>query len=559
MNVSEASSSSQRGVDVLLDVLEGHGVRYVFGNPGTTEQSLLAAVASKPSIEYILGLHESVATAMADGFINLHAVPGVANALSQIYNAWQGHSPLLITAGQPSTRIQLNEPILGGNPAAMISQYCKWSVALSHASDILSMVRRGIKVALDVSQGPVFLGIPMDVLDESTSNVTSKAPIPVRRENLPDPDYVAQAAQVIMTSTSPVILCGDDVGRSGNNAVSALVRLAELIGAPVYATAQAQVNFPNVHSQFVRTLHTSSPATRQLLAQFDVIVAVGTPLFSQYLYLPTFIDEASRVVHFDESGWEVGKNVRVDVPLVGSLDRCCSAVADAIEGALSGGAFQGSIERIELMIQKKKDAAQRLAAQIDAGKGDAISSLRLMATLRTVVPEDCILVEESPSSAAALARVFAFSHPESLFSARGGSMGWGLPGALGVQLGRPNRPVVAVIGDGAAQYSIQGLWTAARYRLPVKFVICNDRSYHILKVNMLAHLGGEIPDKFVGMDLVDPDIDFVKIAEGYGVEARRVSRSSDLQLSLTDAVASAGPQLVDVRIEHEPFNGRRSD
>jgi benzoylformate decarboxylase len=549
---------SQRGVDVLLDFLEANQFKYVFGNPGTFEQSFMEALSHRRHLKYVLALHESVAVAMADGyarasgqpaFVNVHVSAGLANGLSQIYNAMAHRSPLLISAGQAESNMLIEEPLLAADSVSLASHFTKWAWELRHPSDVPTALRRALKVAISAPPGPVFLSLPIDLLELPTHSVEAPRRHQFRPHTAPpDGNAIQGAATILLEATRPVILCGDDVGRSG--AMPELVGLAEALGASVYALAQCEVSFPNDHPQFVRTLNPSAPASRDHIANADAVVAVGTPLLQQLLSPRTAILPAgATVVHIVESDWEADKNVPTDVALVGTLASSLRALRAAVEDAMSAADVTEIARRRAAAQTKKQAQLTRLADRIRSSEASAhIGELRLMSALRSVLPDEFTVVEEAPSASSAIQQAFMFSRPKTLFGNRGAALGWGMPAALGVQLAIPQGTVVAVIGDGAANYSIQALWTAAHYQLPVKFLICNNREYRVLRTNLAEFLPGADLRGLVGMDLTHPDIDYVELARGYGVPGRRIEDPHRLQDDLAEAVREPGPALVEVVI-----------
>jgi benzoylformate decarboxylase len=548
--------SGALAVDVLLECLEELGIRYVFGNPGTTEQVFIAALARRPTPAYVLGLHETVAVAMADGysratrkpsFVNLHISAGVANGLSQIQNASYGQSPIVVTAGQSDSRLLVQEPLLSADLCGMAKPFTKWTWELRHGSDLPLALRRAFSIAMQPPRGPVFLSLPQDLLEESIPSSPKSEGVTFQRTHA-EPEGIGSAADLLLKARRPTILCGDGVARA--EAVGELVGLAETLGAQVFAVSQSEVSFPNDHPLFVRTINVNSAATRAILSGADAYLAVGTPLFSQFLYLgEPLISPDTPVVHLEETPREIAKNAPVAVGISGDLPHLCSALAAELRLTMSADDLARAMERRAESEQRKHQAQLRLVERLNATDGDEISNLRLMRALREVVPHDAIFVEEAPTAAGALQQVFQFSQPDSFFSARGGALGWGAPGALGVQLACSDRVVVALLGDGAALYGIQALWTAAHYRLPVKFVIANNRGYGILKANLAAHFGDtNAPRSFLGMDIRDPELNFAFVAEGFGVPAQRVTDAGILESAVQHALSFPGPFLLDVAL-----------
>ncbi|MBI3964766.1 MAG: thiamine pyrophosphate-binding protein [Chloroflexi bacterium] len=544
------------GKRALLELLRAEGLRYVFGNPGTTEEGLMDELAEFPDLEYMLGLHESVAVGMADGyarasgqtqFVNLHVAAGISNGLSMLYDAYRDGSPLVVTAGQSDSRLILREPQLSGDLAGLARQFTKWSYEVRHAADLPLAVRRAFKIAAQPPTGPVFLALPMDVLDETFDFELPPASRFFERVR-PDPQGVERAVEALARAQKPVILAGDQVPKCGGNAE--LIALAERLGAPVYVVGGSWLDFPIGHPLFAGVLNTNIPAARERLAGHDVILAAGASIFTQFLYVDEPILSADQtLVHLDRDPWELGKNVPTTIGVLADL---ALGLAELTAG-VTGAGFDAAAARARLETargrqeERRSTFKKRVSAAWDRRP---IASERLMGELKANVPENAIFVDESITSGAALSQTFEFGDPAAYFSSRGGAIGWGLPNALGVQLRHPDRRVIAVCGDGSSIYSIQSLWTAAHYRLPVIYVICNNSSYRILKLGLTTYRG-ELgpPSRFVGMDLVDPPVDFSRVAAGFGVAARRVEDPDELAGAIREAVDSNAPALLDVVIE----------
>src|SRR5882724_8071965 len=202
-----------------MDSFVAHGVRHIFGNPGTTETPLLDSLPAYPQIEYVMALHEGVAVGAASFYAqasrrvsvaNLHVAPGLGNGIGAIYGALKANSPLIVTAGQQDTRMRLGNPVLGHDLVAMAAPVTKWSVQIERADEIAAVLRRAFKVATDAPKGPVFVSLPINVMEQETS-VEAIAPDRLWRAAAPDPRGVAEIASALLQSQSPVIVAGDDV------------------------------------------------------------------------------------------------------------------------------------------------------------------------------------------------------------------------------------------------------------------------------------------------------------------------------------------------------------
>ncbi|MBI4234026.1 MAG: thiamine pyrophosphate-binding protein [Chloroflexi bacterium] len=553
------------GKHAFMEMLKVEGVRYIFGNPGTTELPFMDALQEHPQLQYILALQEATAVGMADGyaratgrpaFANLHVAGGLSNGISMLYDAYRGGTPLVLTAGQSDTRSLLGEPTLSGNLVEMCRQYSKWSAEILHTHDIPAAVRRAFKVAKTPPTGPVFLSLPWNVLDEEAAveiTPSSEGYFRVR----PDEGALGRATRLLAAAENPVMLVGDRVAQSGG--VAEAVRLAELLGARVYAAAFSEVNFPTGHPQYLGMLNLNSAAAiRPLLGKADVILAVGTNLFSQFLYTEPLLDSRAKVVHLDSAQWEIEKTFPVAVGMWADPKAGMGELAELLEEEMTGTTQEAAKTRARAIggeKQAQRDAFRKQAQQVWEQRPTSVE--RLMLELKAALPPNAVIADESVSSRPQMMNALEFNEPGTFFSIRGGALGWVMPGALGIKLAKPDRPVVAVVGDGAAMYSIQALWTAARYNLPVTYVICNNGSYRVLKQNMLTYYGNigatGRKSQFIGMDFRTPALDYAKLAEGYGVHGFRVQRPEEIRPTLERALGLGKPAVVDVQIDAGTF------
>jgi benzoylformate decarboxylase len=547
------------GKHALAELLHQEGVEYIFGNPGTTELPLMDVLAQRDDLRYILSLHEGVALAMAAGYAeasgkigvsNFHVAPGLGNALGLIYTAYMGRTPLLVTAGQQDRRMQLEEPLLWGDLVQMSRPYTKWSYEISRPEDLPQAVRRAIKVAMTPPTGPVFLSLPMDVLEASVDLDLSPTMRPDLRAG-PLPELLAQAAEVLCTAQNPTIIVGDRVSKSG--ALAEAVELAETLGARVYGEPQANsVAFPSDHPLFAGVLPGLSQGIRRALEPADVVLVLGLNLFQPFLYTARGpLPDGMAVVQIDSDPWEVGKTYPVKVGILADPKAAMAQLTPVLRQRMTATQQDAARQRMqaerELRLQERRSLESRTAE--DDAK-DPMSPLVLMREVAHALPADAVVVNESITAGGTLRAWLNLKDENSFFQAKGGGLGFGLPAAVGVKLALPRRPVVGLIGEGSAMYAIQGLWTAAHYDLPVVFVICNNAQYRILKSGLLAFRSEPAKQgKFVGMDLVHPEIDFVALAESLGVAAERVTKPKEVGPALQQALSRSGPSLIDIPID----------
>ncbi|OGP51474.1 MAG: hypothetical protein A2Y79_08135 [Deltaproteobacteria bacterium RBG_13_43_22] len=549
----------------LLDMLMAQGVPYIFGNPGTTELPFMDGIQDYPQLKYILALQETTAMAMADGyaratgkpsFVNLHVTAGIANGLSMLYDAFRGGTPMVVTAGQSDTRMQLNEPILWSDMVTLCRQYTKWSAEVRHGRDVPLTLKRAFRTAATPPTGPVFLSLPMNVLDE-TDDLDLTPPSPVYSRLHPDPEAVEKAAELLAGSKNPLMLVGDRLAQAG--AVAEAVQVAETLGAAVMALSFSEVNFPMGHSQFGGMFDPDSSRAQTLLGKYDAILAVGCPLFQQFVYSPLVFTGKERIVHLDVSAWEIEKNIPVKVGVWGDIWIGLQVLERSLRQFMKEAGLEAAKRRAAKMgaLRSKTQASyvEKVRQNWDQRPMDP---RRLFLEMKEVLPKEAIIASEAITSTGPLFRAMDFSEPGSYFSIRGGALGWGIGGALGIKLARPDRPVVAVIGDGSAMYSIQGLWTAANYNLPVTYVVCNNRSYRILKYYMnsyyLPSQGlSERKSTYPGMDFLDHPLDCAAVARGFGIRGFKVEDPDDLKPVLQKALHLGKPALVDVDIQPGRF------
>jgi benzoylformate decarboxylase len=362
---------------------------------------------------------------------------------------------------------------------------------------------------------------------------------------------VAAAAGILAHAKRPLIIAGGAVAKS--DAHDELAEVAELLGAPVYTERLPYTcNFPSSHPLFQDDIPRSTSDIRALLERHDLVFSVGGNLF--LLSLPSEIDPMPPglpVIHLDPEPWEIGKNYPVKVGIVGDPKATLPDLAEALGKHLTPADQEAARNRLTEAREAKEQAAAELRARARQQHDQRpISPLTLVEAVTANLPPNAVLVDESLSSGTGLHRLLRSEDPKSYFGLHGGGIGWGLPGALGVKLALPDRPVIAFIGDGGAMYTNQALWTAAHYHLGVVAVIINNASYRILKQRTHALKGiSAQTGHYVGMDLTRPRIDFIGLAQAQGVPGERVEKAADIGPALSGALARGGPGLIDVEVD----------
>ena len=548
-------TTSTHGRRLFLELLKQEGVRVMFGNPGTTELPLMDALAGEEDIRYVLALQESLVMAMADGYArasgglgcaNVHVAPGLGNAMGMLFDAMKAGSPVLLTAGQQAQGFGITEPNLYAELPPMAQPFVKYAVEARRAQDLPRLLHRAAKTALAPPMGPVFVSLPVDVMN-AEAEVGLGVPSRVAPRIMADAAEIAKAAALLAASARPVIIAGDSVAQSGASAE--LVALAEALGAPVWLEGEpTTLPFPPAHPLFRGPITRLGKWINTMLAPHDLVLSVGADMFT--LSLPPEVEplpEGIKVVQLDTNPWELAKNFPTDAALFGDPVPTLPALTAAMLAAQGAeGVARAQARRAEVAAAVAADLA-KLTAQAEAlADRTPMHPLALMKALGETLPAEAVVVDESISNGAGMFQFLRNAQPGGLFGNRGGGIGWGLPAAVGVQLALPERRVVAVIGDGSAMYSIQALWTAAHEKLAMVFVILNNRSYRILKQRLSATKGlAAQRGRYVGMELGEPAIDFVGLAQSMGVAALRAESIPDFVAALKQGLAGDGPLLID--------------
>jgi benzoylformate decarboxylase len=522
------------GKRAFLELLKQEGVELIFGNPGTTELPLMDALAVETGLRYVLGLQEAAVMAMADGYAqasgklavaNLHVAPGLGNALGMLYDAQKAQAPILLTAGQHDQSFTFSEPILWADLPTIARPFVKWAAEVRRLEDLPRAVHRAAKTALAPPTGPVFLSLPADVLN-AEADLDLGAPTRVAPGLRGDSAAIAAAAELLARAERPAIIAGDAVAQ----------RRAHGELAPLFRGAMVRL----------------APAIRSVLEQYDVLLSVGGDLFT--LSLPSEVEPIPpdlAIIHLDVDAWEIGKNYAAKPAILGDPKASLLELARALAERMS--AEQRTRARARGAAMARTIAGEREAlvakARAEAGKSP-IRPLALLQALGAALPREAVVVEEAISSSPGLRLLVRAEDPQSFFGLRGGGIGWGLPAAIGVKLALPDRPVVALIGDGSAMYTCQALWTAAHDRVGVVFVILNNRSYRILKQRTNAMKGfAAQTDRYIGMDITDPAVDYVGLARALGVKGARSQALDEAVELVRSALAEGGPSLVEIELD----------
>lgn len=543
------------GRQILLEVLASEGVKHIFGNPGTTELPLMDELAVRPEFEYVLALQENTAVGMADGyalvtgrpsFVNLHTSAGLGGGIGNLTNALWNRSPIVVTAGQQDRRHLIADPLLSGDLTGLARAVSKWQHEVRHVDELAVVLRRAFKDAQTPPAGPVFVSLPMDMLeDETDTAVPPKSTI--------DRSAVAgglDQAAALLAECEPgemAMVVGDEV--SHGEALDEAVAVAEALGCPVFgAPLYGTLVFPTTHPLWKGMLIPFANAMHSQLTPFRRVLWVGGQIGLVYPYtegppLPRSLE----LLHLSDDPSQVGRTYPATLGMLGDVKASLAALAPLLQELVAPEAAASSLERMG----KEMGEGMETFAQTALDRYDQVPMNPMAAghALIEGLPEGGVVVDEAVTTGIYARGFQRTGETRTYFFCRGGGLGWGMPAALGAQLGRPDRNVLCVVGDGSAMYAIQSLWTAAHSGIPVVFAVVNNRQYKILKDNLTAQLGKSAQtDTYVGMDLDNPPIDYVSIAQGLGLQAALVEKAADVTDAVRTAFDSGKPWLLELPI-----------
>jgi benzoylformate decarboxylase len=512
--------------EAVFALFRDFGLTTIFGNPGSTELPMFRDFPA--DFRYVLGLQEAVVVGMADGFaqatqkaalVNLHAATGVGHALGNIFTAYRNETPLVITAGQQARSILPHEPFLFAKEATEFPKpYVKWSCEPARAEDVPAAIARAYYTAMQPPRGPTFVSIPVDDWDRLCAPIAPRA---VSTTIAGDPARLADAAARLADAQRPAIVAGAQAARDG--AWHALISLAERHRAPVWvAPMSGRSSFPENHPLFAGFLPAHRKGIVAALAGHDLVLVVGGPAFTYHVEGEgPFLPEGASLIQLTDD-----PNMAAWTPVGTSI---VTGIRLGIEALLAGPAPAGRAMPAE------RRRARRLA-------DERLTDAFLMQQIAALRPMGAVIVEEAPSTRGPMHDYLPITDEHGFYTCSSGGLGHGLPASVGVALGRPGTRVIAILGDGSAMYAIQGLWSAAQLALPIVFVIVKNRAYRALD-DFAPQFG---LTGAVGTAL--PDLDFVGLAQGHGVQALRVARATELDAALKTAFQSPVPILVEIEI-----------
>jgi len=545
------------GRSAFLALLKDEGITHLFGNPGTTELPIMHALKDHPDLTYVMAMQESLVVAIADGFsrasgklvaCNVHVAPGLGNAMGSLFNAKFTGTPMILTAGQQEQGHGLMEPVLYGPLVQMAEPLVKWAVEVTRLEDLPRIVRRAAKIATTPPTGPVFISLPGDILNSEAGIELGRSTRVDTRVRPSDEALQALVAR-ILKAQRPVIVTGDEIVKS--DALLEAAQLAETLGAPAFQCSTPYgAQFLSESPCFMGALTRLQKQVRETLAPYDLMIVLGADPLRMSVYSEIDpLPDGLPIVQVGLVDWDLAKNYGAEIVLKADVKETLRALLPALKSA-GGAALESRAKQDIASLAAKNWSAKRktVIEQISKAKDKSpIDPDWLALQLVEAMPDNAILVDEGLTSARQVGSLRAHRDRYGYHALASGGIGWGLPASVGVSLANPDRPVVCFSGDGSSMYSIQSLWTAANHKLPLTFVIVNNGGYRIIKQRLLAFHGD---DHYVGMDFVDPAVDFTGMAKSMGLEAMRVTEPGELKSAFTSAFSRPGTKLIEVVVSN---------
>jgi benzoylformate decarboxylase len=544
------------GRSAFLALLKDEGITHLFGNPGTTELPIMHALKDHPDLTYVMAMQESLVVAIADGYsrasgrlvaCNVHVAPGLGNAMGSLYNAQFTGTPMILTAGQQEQGHGLMEPLLYGPLVQMAEPLVKWAVEVTRLEDLPRIVRRAAKIATTPPTGPVFISLPGDILNaEAGIELGRSTRVDTRVK--PSDEALQALAERILKAQRPVIIAGDEIVKS--DALKEAALLAETLGCPAYQqTAPYGSHFLSESPSFMGALSRSQTQVREVLSPYDLLIAIGTDPLRMSVHSETEpLPDGMPIVQIGLVDWDLAKNFGAEIALKADVKETLRVLIPALKAA--GGAALETRAGLGLAELKPKNWTAKRASLVEQiSRHHARTPIDpdwLSLQVVEAMPDNAILVDEGLTSSRQITALRAHRDRYGYHALASGGIGWGLPASVGVSIANPDRPVVCYTGDGSAMYSIQALWTAAHHKLPLTVVIVNNGGYRIIKQRLLAFHGD---DHYVGMDFIDPPVDFTGLAKSFGLEAIKITDPKELKSTLTSAFKRPGAKLIEVVVD----------
>jgi benzoylformate decarboxylase len=528
-------SAERTGGELIGDFLATFDIPYVFGNPGTTETTFLAAVAASKST-YVLALHESSAVGIAAGYalvtgkpavVSLHTYPGLANGMFNMRNALMAGVPLLVVNGQQDSRFLIHNPVLGAPNVRLAETATKYSYEVTSVDDLAVALQRCYLQARLQPTGPVFLSIPMNFMQERTTHASFK-----KTQIIGDavPTSLGEVARVLAAVPRGKLVIVADYAVGAGHGVGAVSRIATALGADTYAAPfHVQGTVDPLHANFRGQLPSTTREINQILGRYQTMLLIGEKVDTFTYDGSSALPGELQVVQIAPAASQLGFDYPCDIAVLGDIGATLEALATALKAGEAGTGRAVDVAALEAKYPPS---------------GARPSDAALLALLRALDRETHVITEGSSEDAIVQDMAVNLGFRNVHFSPRGGGLGWAMPLGVGIGLAT-GRHAVCFVGDGGSLFSIHALWTAAKYRIPSIFVCFVNHEYRLLKDLWCRAMGTTIETtRFVGLDFADPNLDMQAIASGLGARTEKISGYDSPGEVLGRALAYAGPSFL---------------
>lgn len=531
-------STSRTGAELVGDFVANFGIEYVFGNPGTTETTFLAALASSDAT-YVLALNEPSAVGIAAGWslatgktamVSLHTYPGLASGMFNLRNAYLSGIPLLVVNGTEDSRFLIHNPVLGGPNTQLAETATKYQYEVRSIDELtVALQRCWVQAGLQPTR-PVFLSVPMDFMAGSTERITFKPTVVY--DDIASASLTEVAAALRSSQKLAIVV---DYAVGWNDSVRAVTNVAVALDADVYAAPfHVQGVCDMLHPTFKGALPPTTKEVREILSGYDTVLLLGEKLDTFTYTGDQCVPPDVRLIQITPATDQLGFDWPVDIAVVGDITTSLAGIGVAL----------GIDVDAEIGGDEVTPDLAALHATYTAPGADPSDEL-ILSVLAQLAPTTTHVVTEGSSEDALvqeMATALGFRNVH--FSPRGGALGWAMPLAVGLSLGT-GEPAVCFVGDGGSLFSVHAIWTAAAMKIPVVFVCFVNHEYRLLKDLWVSFTGGTFDStRFVGLDFNDPALDLDAIMRGFGAVTEHPRSNDEVAAAMAAARERPGPTVV---------------
>ena len=541
------------GKRALMECLKAEGIVNVYGNPGTSEGPIMEEIINHKELRYLLTLQEGVATGMAEAdarvnnkasFLSLHIDSGLLNGFSLMNDAYTTGTPMVVTSATYDIRNLRNRDLV-----ELARPFTKWSTEVSLPDQVPAVMRKAFLEANTHPKGPVFVGFSSNALD-------GVADMEIHPHTTPtygglDNQTIEKISSMILNASKPVLIVGDRVAE--DNALNEAVKLAELQSLPVFIEG-SNIPFPTDHQQMIGFHSIRNENQRSILKDSDLILSVGADLFSDWFYEgDILLSKINKLIHLDSKPNTEANRQPSEITGIGNLKIIIDQINDLLDKSnlKNQDDLNNRLEAVKKIKIENEEIYNQNAKKNWNNK--LMSPDRAMFELSKAIPENSLIVNDGISHKPSVMHYLNFNKSEQMVAGRGGAIGWGVGATMGAKCAAPDKNVIGIMGDGSAMMTVQGYWTAANDEIPCIFIVLNNQSYRILKVNIDYYRKAVRKEKedaglypYMDFPLV---LNHTEIAKSMGLDAVRVDDPSKIQEELSNAINSKKPRLIELMID----------